>query len=77
MAVKVAINGLGRIGRNFLRGVMKAKDLEIVAANDLGDTNIVAHLLKYDSIYGQYPGTIEAAHNEIIIDNHPIKMFRE
>ncbi|MFX0079823.1 MAG: type I glyceraldehyde-3-phosphate dehydrogenase [Candidatus Hermodarchaeota archaeon] len=77
MAVKVAINGLGRIGRNYLRGVMKAKDLEIVAANDLGDTNIVAHLLKYDSIYGQYPGTIEATNNEIIIDNHPIKMFQE
>ncbi len=77
MAVKVAINGLGRIGRNFLRGVMKAKNLEIVAANDLGDTNIVAHLLKYDSIYGQYPGTIEATNNEIIIDNHPIKLFQE
>ncbi|MFX1342565.1 MAG: type I glyceraldehyde-3-phosphate dehydrogenase [Promethearchaeota archaeon] len=77
MAVKVAINGLGRIGRNFLRGVMKAKDLEIVAANDLGDSNIVAHLLKYDSIYGQYPGTIEATNNEIIIDKHPIKMFQE
>lgn len=77
MAVKVAINGLGRIGRNFLRGVMRAKDLEIVAANDLGDTNIVAHLLKYDSIYGQYPGTIDATKNEIIIDNHPIKIFQE
>jgi glyceraldehyde 3-phosphate dehydrogenase len=77
MAVKVAINGLGRIGRNFLRSAIKVKDFEIVAANDLGDVNIVAHLLRYDSIYGQYPGTIKAGKNEIHIDNHPIKIFQE
>jgi glyceraldehyde 3-phosphate dehydrogenase len=77
MGVKVAINGLGRIGRNFLRGAMKAKDIEIVAANDLGDINIVAHLLRYDSIYGQYPGSIKTEKEEILIDNHPIRMFQE
>jgi len=77
MVVKVAINGLGRIGRNFLRGAMKVKDFEIVAANDLGDANILAHLLRYDSIYGQYPGTIKAGKEEILIDKHPIKLFQE
>lgn len=77
MVVKVAINGLGRIGRNFLRGALKAKNLEIVAANDLGTPQILAHLLRYDSIYGQYPGTITATQDEIIIDNHPIKIFQE
>ena len=60
MAVKIAINGLGRIGRNFLRAALNAKDLEIVAANDLGDPSIVAHLLRYDSIYGPFPGTVKA-----------------
>ncbi|MFX1319004.1 MAG: type I glyceraldehyde-3-phosphate dehydrogenase [Promethearchaeota archaeon] len=77
MTVKVAINGLGRIGRNFLRGAMKVKDFQIVAANDLGDTNILAHLLRYDSIYGQYPGIIKAEKEEILIDKHPIKLFQE
>jgi glyceraldehyde 3-phosphate dehydrogenase len=77
MAVKVAINGLGRIGRNFLRGAIKVKDFEIVAANDLGDVNIIAHLLRYDSIYGKYPGTIKAEKDTILIDNHPIKIYQE
>lgn len=77
MVVKVAINGLGRIGRNFLRGALKAKNLEIVAANDLGTPQILAHLLRYDSIYGQYQGTITATQDEIIIDKHPIKIFQE
>ncbi|MFW9986835.1 MAG: type I glyceraldehyde-3-phosphate dehydrogenase, partial [Candidatus Odinarchaeota archaeon] len=77
MAVKVAINGLGRIGRNFLRSALKIKDLDVVAANDLGDPQILAHLLRYDSIYGQYPGTIKATKDEIIIDKHSIKIYKE
>ncbi len=77
MAVKVAINGLGRIGRNFLRSALKIKDLDIVAANDLGDPQILAHLLRYDSIYGQYPGNIKVTKDEIIIDNHSIQIFQE
>ncbi len=77
MAVKVAINGLGRIGRNFLRGVIHAKDVELVAANDLGDSQILSHLLRYDSIYGRYNGSIETAKEELIVDNHSIKLFQE
>ncbi len=77
MAVKVAINGLGRIGRNFLRGIIDKKDVELVAANDLGGTEILAHLLRYDSIYGRYKGTIEAANDELHVDNHTIKLFQE
>jgi glyceraldehyde 3-phosphate dehydrogenase len=77
MVVKVAINGLGRIGRNFLRGIIHAKDVELVAANDLGDTEILAHLLRYDSVYGQYDGKIKTAKDELIVDNHPIRLFQE
>ncbi len=77
MVVKIAINGLGRIGRNFLRGIVQSKDVELVAANDLGTTQIIAHLLRYDSIYGQYSGTIQATDNELIINNTTIKMFQE
>ncbi|MFX1575931.1 MAG: type I glyceraldehyde-3-phosphate dehydrogenase [Promethearchaeota archaeon] len=77
MVVKVAINGLGRIGRNFLRGIIHAKDVELVAANDLGDTEILAHLLRYDSVYGQYDGKIKTAKEELIVDNHSIRLFQE
>ncbi len=77
MAVKVAINGLGRIGRNFLRGIIDKKDVELVAANDLGGPEILAHLLRYDSIYGRFQGTIEAARGELHVDDHTIKLFQE
>ncbi|MFW9830214.1 MAG: type I glyceraldehyde-3-phosphate dehydrogenase [Candidatus Thorarchaeota archaeon] len=77
MAVKVAINGLGRIGRFFLRNVLKAKDIELVAANDLGDPQILAHLLKYDSVHGQFSGSINVQKDELIIDNHSVKLFQE
>lgn len=77
MVVKVAINGLGRIGRNFLRGIIHVKDVELVAANDLGDTEILAHLLRYDSVYGQYDGKIKTAKEELIVDNHSIRLFQE
>ncbi|MFX0169250.1 MAG: type I glyceraldehyde-3-phosphate dehydrogenase [Candidatus Hodarchaeota archaeon] len=77
MAVKVAINGLGRIGRNFLRGALNAKNFEIVAANDLGDPSIVAYLLRYDSIYGEFPGTIKPSEGALVIDNHTVRMFQE
>ncbi len=77
MAVRIAINGLGRIGRNFLRSALKTKDLQIIAANDLGDPKILAHLIRHDSIFGKFSGTIETSENEIIINKHPIKIFQE
>ena len=61
MAVKVGINGFGRIGRNVFRAAQAAgADLEFVAVNDLVDAGTVAHLLKYDSILGRFPGEVEA-----------------
>ena len=77
MAVKVAINGLGRIGRNFLRGIFHAKDVELVAANDLGDIPILAHLLKYDSIYGRHEGNIKTTKNGIVVNGQSIQLFQE
>ncbi len=77
MAVRIAINGLGRIGRNFLRSALKAKDLQIVAANDLGDPEMLAHLLRYDSVFGYFPGTIESGQNELIVNKQKIQVYQE
>src|SRR3989440_12722969 len=62
MAVRVGINGFGRIGRNVLRAavLMKQQALEFVAVNDITDTTTLAHLLKYDSVHGRFPRTVEA-----------------
>ena len=63
MPIRVAINGFGRIGRNVLRSAKQAgnTDIDFVAVNDLTDPATLAHLLKYDSIHGRYPGTVEVA----------------
>ena len=69
MAVKVGINGFGRIGRNLFRAAHEAgSDLEFVAVNDLIDTEMIAHLLKYDSILGRFPGEIEVSDGGIKVD---------
>ena len=61
MAVRVGINGFGRIGRNVLRAAReRSPDLEIVAVNDITTAEELAHLLKYDSVFGRYPGTVAA-----------------
>ena len=77
MAVKVAVNGLGRIGRNFLRAALNTKSFQVVAANDLGELSIVAHLLRYDSVYGPFPGSIQTNENTIKINDNTISMFQE
>lgn len=79
MAIRVAINGFGRIGRNVLRAATMAKvtDLEIVAVNDLTDTKTLAHLLKYDSVHGKFPGTVEPAADGIHVDGRTIKVLSE
>jgi glyceraldehyde 3-phosphate dehydrogenase len=77
MAVKVAINGFGRIGRNFFRACRGVGDIEIVAANDLTDSKTLAHLLKYDSIHGIYNGEIKAADGSIVVDGKEIKVLAE
>jgi glyceraldehyde 3-phosphate dehydrogenase len=77
MAVKVGINGFGRIGRNVLRAALDDKNLEFVAVNDLTDPKTLAHLLKYDSILGNLPHNITAGPDSISVDGKTIKVFKE
>src|SRR5712664_2750086 len=76
MAVRVGINGFGRIGRNVLRAtvLMKQQALEFVAVNDITDTKTLAHLLKYDSVHRRFPGTVEAQGDALIVNGKPIKV---
>src|SRR5881628_1601673 len=76
MAVRVGINGFGRIGRNVLRAavLMKQQALEFVAVNDITDTKTLAHLLKYDSIHRRFPGTVEAQGDALVVNGKPIKV---
>ena len=79
MAVKLGINGLGRIGRNTLK-ILKERypnDLDVVAFNDLGDLEMMAHLFRYDSVYGRYQGDIEVVSDGIILDGDHIKALSE
>jgi glyceraldehyde 3-phosphate dehydrogenase len=79
MAVKVGINGFGRIGRQVLKAIRDyyPKTLEVVAVNDIGDLKTMAHLLKYDSNYGRFNGKIEVAEGALIIDGKTVKVFKE
>src|SRR5712691_4709906 len=77
MAIKVGINGFGRIGRNVLRTSLNDPNIEVVAVNDLTDPNTLAHLLKYDSILGNLPQTITATADSIQVDKKTIKVFKE
>lgn len=76
MTVRVAINGFGRIGRNILRAIAESgrKDIEVVAINDLGPVETNAHLLRYDSIHGRYPGTVKVEGDTIDVGSGPIKV---
>jgi glyceraldehyde 3-phosphate dehydrogenase len=67
MTVKVAINGFGRIGRNILRAIIESgrKDIEVVAINDLGPVETNAHLLRYDSVHGRFPGEVKTGEDWI------------
>jgi glyceraldehyde 3-phosphate dehydrogenase len=78
MTLRVAINGFGRIGRNFLRAAKKGGlDLDIVAVNDLTDTATLALLLKYDSVHGRYDGTVETSGDDLVVDGDTIKVLSE
>ena len=78
MATKIGINGFGRIGRNVFRVLATTDaDIEVVAINDLVDPATLAHLLKYDSVMGRYPGKVEAADNAIIVDGKRIVVSAE
>ena len=79
MAIRVGINGFGRIGRNVLRAAktMKATELEFVAVNDLTDTKTLAHLLKYDSVHGRFPGDVSAQGDGLGVDGKTIRVLSE
>ena len=76
MAVKVAINGFGRIGRNVLRAIVESgrTDIEVVAINDLGPVETNAHLVRYDSVHGRFPGTVTVSGDTIDVGRGPIKV---
>ena len=79
MAVRIAISGFGRIGRNILRAMVEAgrKDLQVVAINDLLPAKDHAHLLRYDSVHGRFPGEVKVDGESIDIGTGPIKVLSE
>ena len=79
MPIRVAINGFGRIGRNVLRSAKQAggEDIDFVAVNDLTDAATLAHLLKYDSVHGHYPGSVDVADGGLVVDGGEIAVFSE
>ena len=78
MPVRVGINGFGRIGRNVFRAALEGDaDIEWVGINDIADPATLAHLLRYDSTYGPFPGTVEHGDESITVDGHPIRVMAE
>ena len=77
MAIKVGINGFGRIGRNVYRVIAKRKNIDVLAINDLTDAKTLAYLLKYDSVHGKFEGNIEAKDNSIVVKGKEIKLVKE
>jgi glyceraldehyde 3-phosphate dehydrogenase len=76
MAIKVGINGFGRIGRNIMRTALNDKDIQFVAVNDITDAKTLAHLLKYDSVLGNLPNTITHKDDTISVDGNSFKVFK-
>ena len=79
MSIRVAINGFGRIGRNVLRAALQSgrDDLDFVAVNDLTGSGTLAHLLRYDSVHGPYPGTVEVSGDTLVVDGDAFQVFSE
>ena len=83
MTIRVGVNGFGRIGRNFFRALEAQKaqgsstDIEVVAVNDITDNATLAHLLRYDTAYGRYPGTVESNDEGLVVDGTPVKVLAE
>ena len=75
MAIKVGINGFGRIGRLLYRAALERNaNIDFVAINDLADAKTNAHLLKYDSIHGRFPGTVEVVGNDLVVNKKTLKV---
>ena len=77
MSTKIGINGFGRIGRNVFKVLQGNKDFEVVAINDLTDAKTLAHLLKYDSVFGPFSGSVSAKENSIVVNGKEIKILAE
>ena len=80
MAIKIAINGYGRIGRNILRAIHeldRASEFDVVAINDLGDAETNAHLTQYDTAHGRFPGTVTVEGNDIVVNGDRLRVFAE
>jgi glyceraldehyde 3-phosphate dehydrogenase len=77
MAIRIGINGFGRIGRLVFRSAMKQNDVTIVGINDLLDVNHLAYLLKYDSVHGKYDGTVEVEGNNLVVDGQIVRITAE
>jgi glyceraldehyde 3-phosphate dehydrogenase len=77
MAVKVGINGFGRIGRNVFRAALKNSEVEVVAVNDLTDANMLAHLLQYDTVHGKLDGEVSVNGSNLVVDGKEIKVLSE
>jgi glyceraldehyde 3-phosphate dehydrogenase len=77
MSIKVAVNGFGRIGRNFVRCCINDPEVEIVGVNDITSPEVLAHLLKYDSVLGRLDGTVELSGGDLLVNNNRIKVFSE
>ncbi len=77
MAIRVAINGFGRIGRLVFRSMIKRPEFEVVAINDLTDAKTNAHLLRYDTVFGRYEGTVEVKDGNLVVDGKVIKVVAE
>ena len=75
--IKVAINGFGRIGRITFRALLEKKNIQVIAINDLTDADMLAHLLKYDSVHGRFPGTIETDADFLIVNGNKIRVFSQ
>ena len=78
MSVRVGINGFGRIGRNVFRAAQASSaDIEIVAVNDITDSKALAHLLKYDSVFGRFPGEVAEQGGSLVVDGREVKVLAE
>jgi glyceraldehyde 3-phosphate dehydrogenase len=78
MAIKIGVNGLGRIGRNFLRAARaRGADFDFVAVNDITDAATLAHLLRYDSVLGRFQGDVRVGDDGISVDGDPIRVIAE
>ena len=77
MAVRIGINGFGRIGRNVFRAGVGSPDLEFIAVNDITDAKTLGHLLKYDSVVGNFAGTVEVKDSTLVVNGKPLKVLSE